>query len=164
MTIQPESLRVAMRLWTTGVTIVTTHFEGQLAGMTVSSFTSVSLEPPTVLVCLNKSAYAHNLVQQSGVYAISLLGKGQSALSNRFAGLDPTVSDRFEGVAYTTAKTGAPLLAGAIAHFDCVVRSTHDTLTHTIFVAEVVAVWSAPDGVPLVYHNRGYHELIPAVS
>jgi flavin reductase (DIM6/NTAB) family NADH-FMN oxidoreductase RutF len=160
MAIDSATLRATMRQWATGVTVVTTEWKGEQAGMTVSSFTSVSLEPATVLVCLNKDTFCHTLVQKSGVYAVSMLGTGQEALSNRFAGFDLTVTDRFEGVNTFTAETGSPLLPGAIAHLDCVVRTTHDTWSHTIFIAEVVWAKSDPDKVPLVYYNRDYHQLV----
>lgn len=159
MALDPNALRQTMRQWSTGVTVVTTVAGQERAGMTVSSFTSVSLQPPTVLVCLNKETYAHDLVMKSGVYGISLLGVGQEVLSNRFAGLDPTVSDRFAGLNLITAVTGAPLLADAIAWFDCVVKQTLDTTTHTIYVAEVVYANSDPSRAPLVYHNRSYNVL-----
>ncbi len=156
----PTILRLTMRRWATGVTVLTTVADGKRAGMTVSSFTSVSLEPPTVLVCLNKDAYAHDLVKQAGIYAVSMLSVGQEELSNRFAGLDPDIADRFEGLELVTAQTGCPLLPGATAWLDCVVKSTHDTYTHTIFVAEVVFARYDNERAPLVYHNRGYHTLI----
>ncbi len=162
MAVESSVLRATMRQWATGVTVVTTALGEERAGMTVSSFTSVSLEPPTVLVCLNKQSYGHDLVSRSGVYAVSMLGVGQDALSNRFAGIDPTITDKFEGVEVTIAVTGSPLLPDAIAHLDCVVRSTHETTTHTIFIAEVVYAAVDPDRAPLVYHNRGYHVLTAA--
>ncbi|HRE49317.1 MAG TPA: flavin reductase family protein [Aggregatilineales bacterium] len=164
MPVESQVLRAAMRQWATGVTVVTTYHQGALAGMTVSSFTSVALEPPTVLVCLNKDTYAHALVRQSGVYAISMLGQGQEALSNRFAGIDKTITDRFAGIAYTTAETGSPLLAGAIAWFDCAVVNSIETGTHTIFIAEVIAAHSEPDLAPLLYHNRTYKRLVPTAE
>ena len=164
MAIDSTVLRATMRQWATGVTVVTTVDGEQRGGMTVSSFTSVSLEPPTVLVCLNKDAFCYGMVQRSGVFAVSMLGVGQSALSNRFAGFDPDVVDRFEGVEVRTALTGSPLLPGAIAYLDCVVISKHETSTHTIFVAEVVYAEVDPEKAPLVYHDRGYHALCPEVE
>lgn len=164
MTIDSKALRMAMRQWVTGVTIVTTAHGEERAGMTVSSFTSVSLEPPTVLVCLNKTTYTHTLVLQSGVFAVSLLGTGQGGLSNRFAGLEPGVTDRFEGLEVMIAETGSPLLPGAVAWLDCVVRARHDTTTHTIFIGEVVYAMSEADRDPLVYYNRSYQLLVPVES
>jgi len=160
MAVDSKALRMTMRQWATGVTVVTTVAGDERAGMTVSSFTSVSLEPPTVLVCLNKESYAHALVKRSGIFAISMLGVGQEALSDRFAGLDPAVTDRFEGLNLTTAQTGCPLLPGAIAWLDCIVRSEHDTYTHTIFIGEVVFARRDAERAPLVYHNRSYHTLV----
>ena len=160
MLLDPHMLRLTMRQWATGVTIVTSAFEGVPGGMTVSSFTSVSLEPPTVLVCLNKTTFTHDLVAQSGVYAISLLSAGQEWLSNRFAGLEPAIEDRFAGIDVATAETGSPLLPGAIAWLDCRVRQALDTSTHTIYVAEVVYAHVRAETEPLVYHNRRYRLLI----
>lgn len=159
MPVDPQTLRVTMRKWSTGVTIVTTALGDTRAGMTVSSFTSVSLEPPTVLVCLNKGTFTHEMVGRSGVFAISMLGTGQAWLSQRFAGFDPNVTDRFAGLDLATAETGSPLIPGAIAWLDCVVIAAHDSNTHTIYVGEVVHAASEPDRSPLVYHNRAYHAL-----
>lgn len=160
MTLDSNALRTTMRHWVTGVTIVTTMAGEERAGMTVSSFTSVSLDPPTVLVCLNKETYAHTLVMKSSVYAISLLGIGQEALSNRFAGLDPAVTDRFEGLDCPTADTGSPLIPSAIGWLDCRVKAAHDAFTHTIFVAEVVHARLNEERPPLVYFNRKYQLLV----
>jgi flavin reductase (DIM6/NTAB) family NADH-FMN oxidoreductase RutF len=160
MTVDANILRHTMRRWATGVTVVTTQAGEEQAGMTVSSFTSVSLEPPTVLVCLNKDTYTHTLVQKSGVFAISMLAAGQEMLSNRFAGLDPLSNDdRFKGVELAFGETKSPLLMNALAWLDCVVRSTADTTTHTIFIGEVVFARYNPDAAPLIYHDRGYHVL-----
>src|SRR5258708_17173377 len=137
MTVESGILRATMRQWATGVTVVTTVADGEYTGMTVSSFTSVALEPATVLVCLNKDTHTHDVVLKSGVYAVSMLAAGQDALSNPLAGTDPTVTDRFAGLSLATAETGSPLLPGAAAWLDCIVRSTHDTITPTIFIPEV---------------------------
>jgi flavin reductase (DIM6/NTAB) family NADH-FMN oxidoreductase RutF len=148
----------------TGVTVVTAIAEGQRGGMTVSSFTSVSLEPPTVLVCLNKTTLTHDLVLRSGAYAISLLALGQDAVSNRFAGFDPAVVEhdqRFEGIEVATAETGSPLIVGAVGWLDCRVNAMHETHTHTVFIAEVIYAYAQPDQPPLVYFNRNYQLMTP---
>jgi flavin reductase (DIM6/NTAB) family NADH-FMN oxidoreductase RutF len=162
--VDPTALRMTMRQWVTGVTVVTSAADGFRAGMTVSSFTSVALEPPTVLVCLNKLTYTHKLVQRSGVYAVSMLGIGQEDVSNRFAGFDPRVTEhdqRFDGVELTTAVTDAPLIVGAVGWLDCKVIATHDTVTHTVFIAEVVFAQAFEGRQPLVYYNRSYQTLTP---
>jgi flavin reductase (DIM6/NTAB) family NADH-FMN oxidoreductase RutF len=156
-----QQLRLTMRQWVTGVTVVTTVAGEERAGMTVSSFTSVSLEPPTVLVCLNKDTFTHALVLKSHVYAISMLGAGQDAISNRFAGFDPSITDRFDGLDPITAETGAPLIPDAMAWLDCVVRHGFDAQTHTIFFGEVVYAKVNPTKNPLVYYNRSYQSLVP---
>ena len=159
-----QALRATMRQWVTGVTVVTSVFENEPSGMTVSSFTSVSVEPPTVLVCVNKQAYTHDIIARSGIYAISLLSAGQEDLSNRFAGLEAGVVDRFEDLEVITAETGAPLLPGAIAWLDCRVTMAVDTSTHTIYIAEVLYAKANADLEPLAYHNRHYRLLIDAPS
>ena len=157
-----QALRMTMRQWVTGVTIVTSIYDGERSGMTVSSFTSVSVEPPTVLVCVNKQAYTHGIIAKSRIYAISLLSSGQAALSNRFAGMEAGIIDRFADLEIATAETGSPLLPGAIAWLDCRVQQMIDTSTHTIYIAEVVYARVEPEREPLVYHNRAYRLLIDA--
>jgi len=177
MALDTHALRMTMRQWVTGVTIVTSAVKSGapdssgvngmvsgMGGMTVSSFTSVALEPPTVLVCLNKETFTHDLVARSGVYAISMLGADQEALSNRFAGGEPNMAERFAGLELSYADTGSPLLPGALAWLDCVVRESLNTGTHTIYVAEVVYAHVNPDAAPLVYHNRGYRMLTDVIK
>src|SRR6266498_3878024 len=98
MTLDSEKLRHAMRAWTTGVAIVTSTYEGQQYGMTVNSFTSISLEPPLVSVTLKQLTHTHDLVVQSGMFAVTILTKEQKELSERFAGKLPNITNRFDGV------------------------------------------------------------------
>ncbi len=172
MPVDPEMLRAVMRHWPTGVAILTSRHGAQAHGMTVNSFTSISLEPPLVLACVERSVRTHGLIEQSGVFAISFLRDGQAWISDRFAGRDTEKKDRFEGLRTYAAVTGAPILADNLGHLDCVVTAAHPAGDHTIFVAEVVsaAVGSAvakagddghdPVGLgPLLYFDRGYHRL-----
>ena len=98
MTLDPEQLRQAMRAWTTGVTVVTAIHEGKRYGMTVNSFTSLSLEPPLISVSLKQLTHTHELVEKSGEFALTVLSADQNDLSDRFAGKFPEITDRFEGV------------------------------------------------------------------
>lgn len=161
--VDPETLRVTMRKWASGVTVVTTALLSdagvERAGMTVSSFTSVNLEPPTILVSLYEDTYTYALIKQSGVFAVSILAVGQDDLSMRFAGQDPTVTDRFAGLELTTAVTGAPLLPGIAAWLDCRVHELYDAGSHVIVLGDVVAAGNDPAAMPLIYFNRGYHAL-----
>ena len=162
MAITPDQVRNAMRFWTTGVTVVTGKHAGEIHGMTVSSFTSLSLDPPLVLVSLEKGARTHNLVKNGGVFAVTILASDQGAISDRFAGRETEVTDRLAGLATHTLTTGCPLLDGGLAFVDCRLTATYDAGTHTIFIGEIVAleVNGAIEGMmPLVYFDRGYRRL-----
>jgi flavin reductase (DIM6/NTAB) family NADH-FMN oxidoreductase RutF len=163
MHVDSEALRTTLRLWSCGVTVVTTADGPQRTGMTASSFTSISLEPPLILVCLHKHAGTTKLIEQTGVFAVSILGAHQENLSAQFAGFTPLPEgkDRFYNVQTTTASTGSPILTDAIAWLDCRVFGKHDGSTHHIFVGEVIATGRKPDPVaPLVYHNRAYRQIV----
>ena len=160
--LDPDKLRDALRFWTTGVTIVSATHDGVMHGMTANSFTSLSLEPPLVMVSLEKSTRTQELVRQSGFYAVTVLNAAQQSLSDRFAGRDTEQSNRFEGVKHFELQSGSPIVYGGLAFFDCKVESTLDAGTHTIYVGRVLeAGVSAPDGhpAPLVYFNRAYRRL-----
>lgn len=163
-----ESVRIGLRNWVSGVTVVTTQLPSQPPiGLTVSSFTSVSLDPPLLVVCIFKETEMANAILQAQSFGISILSDQQAHLSVRFAGFDPNFpkdADRFAALPVRYLQTGAPLLADALAGFDCRVMAHHDGSTHYIFVAEVVDVFAHADGdlqPPLVYYNRGYHDLTP---
>lgn len=147
-----------MRNWASGVTVVTSQIKDIRHGMTVSSFTSVALEPPLVLVALAKNTRTAHIVQESGIFAVTILAQGQEEISDRFAGRLPDDADRFVGLETATLVTGAPLLVGGLAWFDCHVTQVIYGGTHLIFVGEVAAVQSF-SGEPLVYHNRAYRKI-----
>jgi len=158
--INPHDLRLAMRRWATGVTIVTSRVNEIQHGMTVSSFTSVSLEPPTVLISLEKTTRTHELVQDSGFFGVTILGHGQAEISDRFAGRQTEDQDRFLGLDTFTLETGVPLLADGLASFDCRVVSAYEVGSHTIFIGDVLASQIKMDeSQPLIYFNRNYRIL-----
>jgi flavin reductase (DIM6/NTAB) family NADH-FMN oxidoreductase RutF len=158
--VDPEQLRQAMRLWATGVTVVTSQHEGVTHGMTVSSFTSVSLTPPQVLIALAQSTRTHALVKGSRSFGVTVLGADQRAISDRFAGRQPDSEDRLSELKTFSLVSRAPLLEGGIAQFDCHVIATFTSGTHTIFIGEVVAARSDLQAEPLLYFNRNYHKLV----
>ena len=160
MTLDSEQLRRAMRAWTTGVTVVTAKFQDQHYGMTVNSFTSISLEPPLVSLALRQLTHTHDLVEKSGEFAVTILSADQKELSERFAGKFPEIQDRFEGVVTETLVLDAPLIKGGIAWFNCRVVNAIPVGENTLFVAEVIAVRGDGEGDPLVYHNRVYHKIV----
>ena len=157
--VNPQSLRDALRFWTTGVSIVAAAHQGQRHGMTVNSFASISLEPPLVLVSLEKSTRTHDLVTAAGAYAVSILGQGHQALSDRFAGRETEESDRFLGIETVEGPSGSPVLADALAAFDCRLDSTYDAGTHSLLIGRVVALAQRDGQEPLLYFNRDYRRL-----
>jgi flavin reductase (DIM6/NTAB) family NADH-FMN oxidoreductase RutF len=159
MTLDPEQLRHAMRAWTTGVAVVTATHDGQRYGMTVNSFTSISLEPPLVSVALKQLTHTHDLIVKSNEFAVTILSSTQQELSDRFAGKMPQIADRFENVQTETLAIPAPLLKGGTAYFNCRVINAIPVGENTLFVAEVVAARGEGEGDPLVYHNRVYWKL-----
>jgi len=158
--VSPEQFRDALGRWASGVTIVTAAAGDRIHGMTVSAFSSVSLDPPLVLVCADKTSNTLEVIEAGGCFAVHVLGAGQEALSNRFASKKDE-HRRFEGVEWTPGATGAPLLAGALATLDCRVVAAHDTGDHVIYVGAVESA-DASDGAPLVYFQAGYRTLADA--
>jgi len=159
MTLDSEKLRHAMRAWTTGVAIVTSMYEGQQYGMTVNSFTSISLEPPLISVTLKQLTHTHDLVVKSGMFSVTILTAAQKELSDRFAGKMPNIINRFEGLQTETISLDSPVFKEGMAYFDCRVVSSMPVGENTLFIAEVVDARGEGTGEPLVYHNREYWKL-----
>jgi flavin reductase (DIM6/NTAB) family NADH-FMN oxidoreductase RutF len=159
MSLDPEKLRQAMRAWTTGVAIVTSIYEGQQYGMTVNSFTSISLEPPLISVTLKQLTHTHDLVVKSGMFSVTILTAEQKELSDRFAGKMPTILDRFAGLQTETISLDAPVFKDGMAYLDCRVVNSMSVGENTLFIAEVVDARGEGKGEPLVYHNREYWKL-----
>lgn len=152
MGISPEEFKGALSRWATGVTIVTARAGDRVHGMTVSAFTEVSLEPPLVLFCADKSSNTLPLVEEGRVFAVNVLSRDQEALSNKFASKRQEW-ERFDGLAYDEGDSGAPLLRGALANLDCRVVGAHEHGDHVVYVGEVLSVRLA-DRPPLL-HFRG---------
>ncbi len=156
----PEELRRAMRQWATGVTVVSAINGGARHGMTVSSFTSVSLDPPLVLISLERVARTCGLVEKAGCFGVTILSLAQREISDRFAGRIADDLDRFDGLETFTLVSGAPLIAGGLAYFDCQVVATYPAGTHIVFIAEVMAARQNPGEPPLMYYDRDYRGLV----
>lgn len=161
MSLDLEKLRRAMRAWTTGVTIVTAMHGDQQYGMTVNSFTSISLDPPLITVTLKTLTHTHDLVVKSGMFAVTILTAEQKELSDRFAGKLSNILDRFEGVQTEKLFADIPVFKNGMAYFHCRVVNSMPVGENTLFVAEVIAVEGEGEGEdePLVYHNRQYWRL-----
>jgi flavin reductase (DIM6/NTAB) family NADH-FMN oxidoreductase RutF len=159
MAISSDDFKDVLRHFPAGVTLVTVKAGGEVYGLTVSAFASVSPKPPLIMVCIDHRGYSHELLEKSdAVFAVNFLRAEQVDLSNRFAF---TKDDRFAEGNWTEASTGAPVLADAVAWLDCTVYSRHPAGTHTIYIGEVQASQVAmPDAKPLLYWNRDYRQLM----
>ncbi len=159
MPISSEEFRDALRHFPSGVTIVTIRSGDQIHGLTVSAFASVSPDPPLIAISIDHRHTAHALLErEDAVLAVNILHQHQVHLSDRFAWVKD--QDRFVAGSWTTAVTGAPVLADALAWLDCTILSRHTAGTHTIYVAEVQASdVPRPGEPPLVYWNREYRQL-----
>lgn len=157
MPVAPERFVAGMRLHAAGVTIVATSFEGRPFGLTATAVCSVSAEPPQLLVCVHRAAEAHEPIRRSRIFTVNVLAAGQHRLADRFAGrLGHSGPARFEEGRWTRCVTGAPVLEGARAVFDCSLVTGLEAGTHTIFVGLVEDVLTDPGLAPLVYHEGEY--------
>jgi len=147
----PHDFRKALGQFATGVTIVTAlDAQGQPVGVTVSSFNSVSLHPPLVLWSMANSAASLPVFMACTHYAVHVLGAEQKALAMQFA---TKGVDRWAGVAHQPGRSGAPLLDGVVASFECFNRSRYQEGDHVIFVGEVEHCGYRVDAAPLIYHD-----------
>lgn len=158
MQISADTFKAMMRQFVTGVTIVTTLDHDVPQGITVNAFSSVSLDPMLVMVCVTKRLYTHSLIERSGIFAVHILHQEQAGLAERFAGMVPGVQNRFEGIAYRRAATGSPILPDTLGWMDCRVWASYNGGDHTIFVGEVLdGAVEAGLHTPLLYYQRSWH-------
>jgi flavin reductase (DIM6/NTAB) family NADH-FMN oxidoreductase RutF len=158
MTIDPEVLKSVMRNWTSGIAVVTCGYEGYKHGMTVNSFTSVSISPALIVVSLENKTRTCKLVKRSQQMGITILSEKQKEISDRFAGKVSEDKDRFSGLEILHLDSETPFLVDGLAWLDCVVRNEINLGASTLFIAEVM-VAKVGFGEPLLYHNRDYYRL-----
>lgn len=157
MSVDQLEFRSVMGHFATGVTIVTTHDgAGKISGLTANAVASVSLEPPMVLVCVDKKSDSYPMFGASKTFAINILSNGQETLSRRFA---KSGGDKFTGIGFRIGVSGSPLLADTIAFLDCQVRYEFDAGDHTIYIGEAVDIAVSSDSDPLLYFRGGYRNL-----
>lgn len=161
MAIDQDDFRETLGSFATGVTVVATAHEGVLHGMTVNAFASVSLDPPLVLVCVDRMAGMQELLPRARTFAVTVLAHDQRALSEWFASSRrPSGQDQFDDVAWRPAPvTGSPVLTGGIAAVDCEVTEVFDGGDHAIYLARVVALERLRDADPLLFHRGDYWTL-----
>lgn len=156
MAIDPRELRNVMGHFATGVTIITTTDKsGKAFGLTANAFTSLSLDPPLVLICVDKKVDCYACFEESKVFVVNFLSEDQEHLSKRFA---TKGIEKFEGVVHRFGKSGPPLLDGAMAHIECKLISGHDGGDHTIYVGEVLDATTSSDR-PLLFFKGKYYQL-----
>lgn len=155
MAVEEATFKRAMSHFLSGVTVVTTVADGNRYGMTVASFASLSLNPPLVLVCVEKNVKMHEVLPRAEKFAVSMLTEDQQKISNQFAS---RTEDRFAGIETIEGKLGLPLIANASCTIECRLHATLPGGDHTIFVGEVVGAQFA-EGQPLAYFRSGYHKL-----
>jgi flavin reductase (DIM6/NTAB) family NADH-FMN oxidoreductase RutF len=150
---------MVMRQWASGVSVVTTRYNNINHGMTVSSFSSVSIEPQLVTISLMKNSRTHDLLIDAKIFGITILSESQREISKIFAGIIPESENRFEGIDTWTLETGSPLLKDGLAFLDCRLKEVFDFGTNSLFIGEVVTAKAGNGGRPLLYFDQQYHLL-----
>jgi flavin reductase (DIM6/NTAB) family NADH-FMN oxidoreductase RutF len=154
--IPPDDFRRVLGHFASGVTIVTTcDADGRPSGLTASAFTSVSLDPPLILVCVSHKSQSYPAMLERGRFAVNFLRREQEEVSRRFA---TSRLDKFEGVPYRMSELGLPVLAEALAHVECVTVNRHVEGDHTVFIGRVEGGGTA-EGEPLLYFRGNYTHL-----
>ncbi|PXY29516.1 flavin reductase family protein [Prauserella flavalba] len=139
-----------------GVTVVTARHEGADYGITLSAMSSLSLDPPMALICVNRSVPSHDAIKNSGVFVAHVLGRHQKRLAGQFS--RPS-ADKFAGVDCTRSDAGPLVIARTLAHFVCRVAHTVPAGTHTVFLSDVVSANATAGLEPLVYYRGGFGRL-----
>jgi flavin reductase (DIM6/NTAB) family NADH-FMN oxidoreductase RutF len=156
LSVSPDEFRSVLGRFPSGVTVVTTKAADRSdQGMTVSAFCSVSLEPPLVLMCIEKTASAHEALTSAPAFVVNILSAKQEQIARRFSIVD---IDRFEGVGFSRSRNGIVLLDDVLGVIECNRLALHDAGDHTIIVGEVEA-GRAEIGAPLLYYRGGYAQL-----
>lgn len=156
MAISKDEFRAALGRFPSGVTVVTTRDrEGRLHGITVSAFCSVSLDPPLVLVCIDKNTGSHHALTETDAFVVNVLREDQQYISDRFASFLP---DKFEAVKYRAGIDDLPVLEDALANLECRLVHSYDGGDHTIYVGQIERA-TVNDGQPLVYWHGNYRKI-----
>ncbi len=155
MPIDEGHFKLALSHFASGVTVVTTEHDGRQYGMTVASFASLSLHPPLVLVCIERSVKTHDAIAAAGKYGVSILSNAQADISSKFASRS---DDKFNGVELIEGDLDVPLIKGALTAIECRLWDQLPGGDHTIFIGEVMKIHTQ-EGDPLLYFRSGYREM-----
>jgi len=158
MSVNEHDFKQAMRLWGSGISVVAAKAnDNAVRGMTVTSFTSVSVEPPQILVCLNQSADTLDAINESQAFSVNILSAGQQEISNQFAG-GASQEERFSHRQWHEGETGSPILDDTLASIECTVSQKILASTHWIIIGEVKSI-DCRTGKPLMYYDSSYRLL-----
>src|SRR5882757_5035925 len=162
----PAQLRSVFGRFATGITVVTAGGQSTPRGMTANSFTSVSLEPPLVLVCVLREAAMHEAILECGSFAVSVLAAHQEPVARHFANRGRPRGDQEFSVVHSVpgACTGAPVLSGALAWLECGLHAVYDGGDHSIFLGEVLDLGRSPGEDALLFYGGDFHRLEPAMA
>ncbi len=152
-----KEFRSALGAFATGVTVVTTQGPDHAYGMTANAFSSVSLDPPLILICVISGTEGARTIAGNGVFAVNILSADQEPISRYFASRDrPRGQEAFSAIAHRRAATGSPIIDGATAYLDCRLAACHSAGDHEIFIGEVLAIGLEAASEPLIFHGGRY--------
>jgi flavin reductase (DIM6/NTAB) family NADH-FMN oxidoreductase RutF len=159
--VTPLDLRRACGQFATGVTVVTVRDGDGFRGMTANSFTSVSLDPPLLLVSVDRRNRTHDLLTEGEPFAVNVLSEAQQCWSDRFAGRHGDVQHQFDDIPHTVTAAGVPIIAEAPAVFACRVVAIHEAGDHSLFIGQVEEIVQEPGAAPLLFFGGKYRSLQP---
>lgn len=155
--VDPSEFRTVIGHFATGVTVITAAADGALHGMTANAFTSLSLDPVMVLVCIDKTTHAHKILTAGGAFAVNILGEHQEDVSRVFARKGEPEQGTLRGQPFRLGRTGAPILNDCLAYMDCEIAEVLDGGDHSIFLGRVVDEAVVSEVKPLLFFRGGYH-------
>jgi len=154
-----EQFKKALSCWASGVSVVATRDEGLIYGLTVSSFSSLSLHPPLVICCLNNANRMPDMIRSAGGFSVSILASHQVETSNYFASRGREPAPSFTDVREGLAASGRPYVLGAAAWLDCTLHNAVVEGDHTIAIGRVLEIGAEPELDPLLYYQRAYRSV-----
>ncbi|NQV55276.1 MAG: flavin reductase family protein [Rhodospirillales bacterium] len=155
--VSPDDFKLGMRQLAASVNVIAVEYRGEHEGLTATAACSISAEPPQLLICVNRSAGAHNLIRAAGSFSLNVLSTAQEDIALRFAGMDGAErSERFGLGVWSELVTGAPLLDGALTNFDCELVQMIEAGTHSVYIGRVVGIRTHENGGPLIYGDARF--------
>lgn len=157
--VDTTGFRNAMSMLGGAVSVITTDGPAGRWGFTASAVCSVTDQPPTLLVCMNRASYSNASFKENGVLCVNVLGAGQQTLSAAFASRDLAMPERFACTEWSQLESGAPVMDEALVSFDCRIAQVHEVGSHSIFYCQILSLKQGAGQEGLVYFNRAYHRL-----